>query len=49
MVIFVWQLAVLASLTNILTAMPNVLEYMKEYTLFFFFFFPLCFKVIHYN
>lgn len=37
MVIFVWRLAVLASLTNILTVMLNLLEYMREYTLLFFF------------
>lgn len=38
-VTFVWWLAVLASLTNILTVMPNLLGYMKEYTLLFFFLF----------
>lgn len=46
MVIFVWWLAVLASLTNILTVMPNLLKYMREYTLFFFFSFFLKLSII---
>lgn len=46
MVIFVWQLAFLASLTNILTVMLNLLEYMREYTLFFFFPFVLKLSII---